>query len=154
MNRRFFLNSLAGACAASMAAPALALTPVAVKTAIKVYKTPSCGCCQKWVDYLKAEGFDVTVADYEDLDQFRERFGAPETHASCHIAEVQGYYVEGHVPAADIRKLLAEKPKARGIVVPGMPIGSPGMEVGKRRDPYDVVLIDKDGKPSVFTSYR
>lgn len=123
-------------------------------TAITVHKTPWCGCCNDWVEHLRADGFSVTVHEHEDLSPIRSRLDVPLALGSCHTAEVDGYAIEGHVPAADIRRLLAERPESvRGLAVPGMPVGSPGMEMGDRKDPYDVVAFGDRGH-EVFTRYR
>ena len=120
---------------------------------ITVYKTSTCGCCGKWVEHLKASGFQVTVHEVETTDEYSAKYGIPEAARSCHTAVVDGYAIEGHVPAAEIQRLLKERPKARGLAVPGMPMGAPGME-GPRSDPYSVVLIDPDGKTSVYQKYE
>lgn len=120
---------------------------------ITVYKTPTCGCCVKWVDHLKANGFNVTVQDLADLASIKQQFSVPSDLQSCHTASVGGYTIEGHVPADDIKKLLAEKPKARGLAVPGMPVGSPGMEMGDRKDPYKVILYGEKGQQTVYASH-
>lgn len=117
---------------------------------VKVYKTPTCGCCQKWVDHLKANGFAPVAEDLPSLGAIKEKSGVPADLQSCHTALVQGYVVEGHVPADVIHRLLKEKPKVAGISVPGMPIGSPGMEQGSRKDPYEVIAFTRDGKTSVY----
>ena len=119
---------------------------------VTVYKDPNCGCCGAWVDYMKANGFSVTVHDVRDMTPHKQKLGVPERLASCHTAVIDGYTIEGHVPVSDIRRLLAERPKARGLAVPGMPQGSPGMETGKL-DPYDVLLFQTGGKTSVYRSY-
>ena len=120
---------------------------------IEVYKSASCGCCSEWVKHLRANGFEVRAHDVEEPALYRRKLGVPERLGSCHTAKVGGYAIEGHVPAREIRRLLAERPKARGLAVPAMPLGSPGME-GPRRDPYDVLLIDARGETKVFASYR
>lgn len=120
---------------------------------VEVWKDPGCGCCGLWVKHLEASGFRVKVNDTGN-NAARARRGIPVSLASCHTAEVAGYAIEGHVPAADIVRLLAERPDAIGLAVPGMPIGSPGMEQGGRRDPYDVLLVARDGGTRVFRSYR
>lgn len=121
---------------------------------ITVHKTPWCGCCTDWVEHLQEEGFDVEVHEHEDLSPIRTRLDVPLALGSCHTAEVDGYAIEGHVPATDIRRLLDERPDGvRGLSVPGMPVGSPGMEMGDRQDPYDVIAFGEDGQ-SVFTEYR
>lgn len=150
MNRRHALSLAFGAMALT-AVPAFAagtLPPV------QVFKNPSCGCCGAWVDHLEAAGFDVKVTLVDDTAVARRQHGLPDRFGSCHTAVVAGYVVEGHVPAADIKKLLAMKPVAIGLAVPGMPVGSPGMEMGARKDPYQVLLVDKQGRERVFSSYR
>lgn len=113
---------------------------------VVVHKNPTCGCCEMWVEHLRDAGFRVEVRNEDNLDPIKQRLGVPYGKGSCHTAEVAGYVVEGHVPAADIRRLLAEKPKARGLVLPGMPLGSPGMEVeGATPQPYTVELVRADG---------
>ena len=120
----------------------------------RVHKTPWCGCCDDWVTHLEDAGFEVTVVEHEDLTPIKDFLGVPRPLGSCHTAEIGGYAIEGHVPAADIRRLLQERPEGvRGLSVPGMPVGSPGMEVGDLRDPYDVVAFG-DAGTSVFTEYR
>ncbi len=120
---------------------------------VHVYKDPDCGCCNAWVDHLKAAGFGVTVTVTGDTASVRKRLGMPERFGSCHTATLENYVLEGHVPATEIKKLLAMKPQAVGLAVPGMPVGSPGMEYGDRRDPYQVLLIDRKGGERVFASY-
>ncbi len=117
---------------------------------VTVYKSPSCGCCGKWVDHLRVNGFSVTVHDVQNLEPVKQRYGVPRNLASCHTATVEGYVVEGHVPAGDIKRLLAEKPKVKGLAVPGMPVGSPGMEQGNDKEPYDVVSFDESGRTAVY----
>lgn len=122
---------------------------------VEVWKSPTCGCCQDWVRHLEENGFRVRVHDTGNTAA-RQRLGIPMKYVSCHTALVSGYAIEGHVPARDIHRLLRERPKAVGLSVPGMPIGSPGMdgpEYGNRVDAYDVVLIAPDGRASVFQSY-
>jgi hypothetical protein len=118
-----------------------------------VYKTPTCGCCSKWVDHVKAAGFNVTVHDVQSTAEYRRKYGVPDQLQSCHTGVVNGYAIEGHVPVADIQTLLKKRPKAKGLAVPGMPIGSPGMEQGPRRQAYSVLLFTSDGKASAFQSY-
>lgn len=149
MNRRHALSLAAGAIALA-ALPRLATAALPV---VEVFKNPSCGCCGAWVDHLKAAGFTVKVTLVDDNAALRQRYGLPEKFASCHTAVVAGYVVEGHVPAAEVKKLLAQKPAAVGIAVPGMPVGSPGMEMGPRKDPYEVLLIDRLGRERVFARY-
>lgn len=120
---------------------------------LTVTKTPWCGCCEGWIEHMKHAGFDVTVHNEEDLNPIKEKMGVPPRLQSCHTGEVEGYVIEGHVPAADVLRLLAERPEARGLTAPGMPVGSPGMEMGDRKDAYDVLLINKDGTTEVFAKH-
>ena len=119
---------------------------------IMVYKSPTCGCCNKWVAHLKENGFAVETTDLKDLRMVKSMSGIKPEQASCHTAKVGGYTIEGHVPAEDIKRLLAEHPDARGLTVPGMPKGSPGMEV-PQPDHYQVLLLGKDGSTSVFAEH-
>jgi hypothetical protein len=114
----------------------------ATRPLVVVHLSPYCGCCKDWVDHIEAAGFATRVHLADDVNAVRRLLGVPDQLASCHTAIVDGYLVEGHVPAADIRRLLEERPQARGIAVPAMPIGSPGMEMGDRRDPFDVIVFD------------
>lgn len=148
--RRSVLFALAALPAAGWAA-----TP-APKALVEVWKDPSCGCCKDWVSHLEADGFAVKVNETGN-SAMRQRLGIPQKLGSCHTALVGGYAVEGHVPAADIRRLLKDKPQAVGLSVPGMPVGSPGMDGAVyrgRRDPYDVLLVLKSGDTRVFSSYN
>jgi hypothetical protein len=149
MKRRTILS------AAAMVAAAATL-PAAAKAAlprIEVYKDPNCGCCGAWVDHLKAAGFLVKVTEVSDPGAVRKRHGIPDQYGSCHTGVVAGYALEGHVPADDVKRLLAQKPPGAGLAVPGMPVGAPGMEVGARKDPFKVLFIDKAGGSSVFATY-
>jgi hypothetical protein len=119
---------------------------------VHVYKTPTCGCCADWVDHIEAAGFRTEVQDLPDLTAVRQRAGVPNGLASCHTALVGDYVIEGHVPASSILRLLQERPQAAGISVPGMPMGSPGME-GPWKDPYDVILFTRDGRGMVYESH-
>lgn len=121
---------------------------------ILVVKSPTCGCCSKWADYLRQEGFKVQVRNENDMAQLKRDLGVPPNLASCHTATVAGYVIEGHVPAKDIRRLLTDKPIARGLALPGMPIGSPGMEQGERRDPYTTFLFKADGQSQLFMRHE
>ncbi len=121
------------------------------KAELVVYKTPTCGCCKKWVTHLEEAGFKVKTTDLEDLSPIKTQFSVPQNFRSCHTAVVDGYVVEGHVPADVIEKMLSEKPDIAGISVPGMPIGSPGMEVeGRPADRYKIIAFDKAGKGRVY----
>jgi hypothetical protein len=131
----------------------LACVQAAAAATIEVTKSPHCGCCTQWIEYLRHEGFKVRVIEAEDVTPAARRLGVPDELRSCHTASVDGYAVEGHVPAADIRRLLAERPEAAGIAVPGMPIGSPGMEQGDARQPYSTILFDREGRREVFARH-
>ena len=131
---------------AGAALPGAALPPMTV------YKDPNCGCCTEWVSHVRKAGFVVTVRDTADMSSVKASFGVPSALESCHTARVGAYAIEGHVPADLIQKLLREQPVARGLAVPGMPMGSPGMEQGSQKDAYDVVLFDKAGKTRVYAS--
>ncbi len=122
-----------------------------------VTKDPNCGCCTGWVQHVRTAGFEVDVIESPDLNRLKARLGVPQALASCHTAEIGGYVIEGHVPAATIKRLLAEKPQAKGLAVPGMPAGSPGMEVeGMEPDTYEVVLFGPSGERTYarFTGSR
>lgn len=151
LQRRSMLLALAGvALGGQVFARPLAKVP------IQVWKDPNCGCCQDWIVHLQQHGFEVTVFD-EGNAAARARLGMPRQFGSCHTALVSSYVIEGHVPAADIRRLIAERPVALGLAVPGMPVGSPGMDgpaYGNRKDPYDVLMVQRNGSHAVFTSYR
>lgn len=122
---------------------------------VEVYKSPTCGCCSKWVEHLKAAGLTVRTTDTEALDDLKNKHGVPRQVRSCHTALVAGYVVEGHVPVRDVQRLLNERPALAGIGVPGMPIGSPGMEVaGMKPQAYDVIAFAKDGSTRVFASHN
>lgn len=126
------------------------------RTAVEVWKDPSCGCCKDWIVYLEKAGFEVRVHDTGNTG-VRAQLGMPVKFGSCHTARIGGYVIEGHVPVREIQRLLKEKPKAVGLTVPGMTIGSPGMDgpaYGKRKDPYDVLLVKADGSSTVYQSYR
>ena len=121
--------------------------------AISVYKTPTCGCCTKWVDHLREKGFTVETHDQPSLTALKQEHGIPRGAEACHTALVDGYVIEGHVPAREIARLLEERPDVRGLVVPGMPLGSPGMEAD-RTDPYSVLAFDDKGRVSTFARYE
>ncbi|MFH1494370.1 MAG: DUF411 domain-containing protein [Pseudomonadota bacterium] len=120
---------------------------------IDVYKSPTCGCCGKWIDHLKANGFTVRSHNTNNVTEHKTRLGVPLGYGSCHTAEVGGYLVEGHVPAREIKRLLKGKPLARGLVVPAMPMGSPGMEMGGRKDTYAVFLVNRNGSTQTYAHY-
>ena len=146
MHRKSFLKTM-------LLMPAAFALPIrAALIPVTVYKTRTCGCCGNWVQLMKASGFDVKVEEVGTTNEARRKYGDPEALASCHTAVIEGYAIEGHVPAADIKRLLKERPRATGLAVPGMVMGSPGME-GTRSDAYSVMIFDASGKSSVFQSY-
>jgi hypothetical protein len=120
---------------------------------ITVYRSPTCGCCGQWIEHLKAHAFVVNDVVTNDMDQVKERFGISPELASCHTARLDGYFIEGHVPAEDIIRLLTEKPALKGLTVPGMPRGTPGMEMGGVRDDFDVYAVGQE-TVEVFNAYR
>ena len=153
LSRRLLLAALPLAGAA-LVAPRL--VRAATGTPVEVWKDPSCGCCHDWISHMEANGFTFTIHDTGN-NAVRTRLGLPQKLGSCHTALVGGYLIEGHVPASDVRALLQQKPQALGLAVPGMPVGSPGMDgavYGNRRDPYDVLLVARDGSTRVFKSYH
>ena len=143
LRAKFALALALAACAGNAAAATLAVT-----------KTASCGCCAKWVEHMKAAGFTVTVRNVEDVTPTARRLAVPAGLRSCHTAEIAGYGIEGHVPAADVKRLLAQRPKAAGLAVPGMVMGSPGMEHGDHREPFKTILFDKAGATRVYASHN
>ncbi|MES2972343.1 MAG: DUF411 domain-containing protein [Pseudomonadota bacterium] len=149
--RRTVVAAFAGALLLAVHVPASAKTLFA-----EVWKDPNCGCCKDWVAYLDSAGFKVKVNDTGN-DRIRERLGVDRRYGSCHTALIGGYAIEGHVPVKEIRRLLKEKPAALGLAVPGMPVGSPGMDgeiYGNRKDPYSVMLLTKDGGATVYQRYE
>ncbi len=120
---------------------------------VVVYKSPTCGCCKEWVSHLKESGFSVEVHDRDDMHPVKTELGVPQHLQSCHTARVGDYVIEGHVPAGDINRLLKEKLDVAGLTVPGMPMGSPGME-GPRKDPYEVLTFQRSGETSVYASHN
>jgi len=137
-----------------VAAPAAPAAAVDALPPVLVHKSASCGCCGAWVDHLRDAGFTVRVNETEDLNPIKERLGVPYGKGSCHTAEVGGYMVEGHVPAGDIKRLLLERPQGKGLVLPGMPMGSPGMEVPDGTvEPYTVELVAPDGQTRPFAQH-
>ena len=150
LSRRSLTLGLAGAFALGQPFGVLAAPP---KDRVTVWKTPTCGCCSEWVSHLRSNGFDVVTHDVNDTAPTRQKLGLAEKFGSCHTGLLGSYLLEGHVPAREMRRLLREKPRALGLAVPGMPTGSPGMEMGTTRDAYDVLLILRDGNSRVYQSY-
>jgi hypothetical protein len=150
MNRRMLVTGLLG----SLAMSAYARSAEPGLPNVVVYKSATCGCCKLWVEHLSKAGFAVKANDVDNMQPVKERVGVPYGMGSCHTAEVGGYFVEGHVPAEDVKRLLRERPSAKGLTVPGMPAGSPGMEVPSGEvQPYEVLLVAKDGSTSVFARH-
>ena len=148
LRRLVAIAPLALVAALGLAAPRAS----ADEPGVHVYKAPTCGCCTKWIEHLEANGFEVRATDVPDVNPVKQMNGVPMELASCHTALVGGYVIEGHVPAADIRRLLAEKPPVVGLAVPGMPIGSPGME-GPRPERYRVIAFDAKRETTTFATH-
>ena len=146
--RRRMLTMLAAAPLALVSMRALSAAP-----AVSVFKLTDCGCCDLWAEHLRKNGFAVSVRAVPDLTPVRVKYGIPNIFGTCHTALVEGYAIEGHVPAADIQRLLRSKLKVAGLAVPGMPAGSPGME-GPRGEPYDVLTFDRNGATQIYARYR
>jgi hypothetical protein len=154
ITRRDFVAQAAGLALASFGASRARGQQAPPATPIVVYKSASCGCCAKWVDYLRANGFAPVVHDEEDLDAIKDEMGVPKAVRSCHTAVLGRYVVEGHVPVADLQRLLKERPAVVGLAAPGMPKSSPGMaEPGGSAEPYAVVSFTRDGKTTVFARH-
>jgi len=126
----------------------------AVAADVVVYKSPTCGCCKEWVNHMRDNGFTVEVHDRNDLIQIKRQLGVPGNLQSCHTAKVGGYVIEGHVPASDVKRLLDENLQVAGLTAPGMPMGSPGMDMGPRKDVYDVLTFTRSGKTDVFATHN
>jgi hypothetical protein len=157
MNKPFVRTFTLGASFLALALTTGAATPATVgadpkQPVITVYKDASCGCCKSWIEHLIKHGYRVDAKDSPDMTEIKRSLGVPEGLSACHTAVVNGYLIEGHVPAADIARLLKAKPKVAGLAVPGMPMGSPGME-GPRTQHYQVLSFDKAGKTRIFASY-
>ncbi len=148
---RFFAVAVCAVALSVATAAAPSVTSV-TKPTITVYKDPNCGCCKSWIEHLRKHGFTVNAKDTPDMNTIKATLGVPGALTSCHTAVVEGYLIEGHVPAADIDRLLASRPKVKGLAVPGMPMGSPGMEGGAKQH-YQVLTFDRTGKKAVFASY-
>ncbi len=140
---------------AALGTPFLASPLIAAAPGLSVAKSPTCGCCAAWVEHMQAAGFVVDVSDVSQqaLWALKDSLSITPEISSCHTAQIAGYFVEGHVPASDVARLLSERPDALGLSVPGMPIGSPGMEMGTQKDAYDTLLVMRDGTTQVFQSH-
>ena len=154
--RRFVQTSLSVLALTALGYSKVGTAAIQPET-VTVWKTPTCGCCKDWVIHLRKEGFNVVTHDVNDTAPVRQKLGLPTKFGSCHTAQVGGYVLEGHVPAQEVKRLLREKPAAIGLAVPGMPVGSPGMEMKGDmlgvRDAYDVLLVTADGNSRVYESY-
>lgn len=151
--RRAFLQTLLTAAITGVGSTSLASAPLPI---VEVWKSPTCGCCNDWIKHLQTNGFQVRAID-KGNNAIRKELGMPAKYGSCHTAKIDGYVIEGHVPAKEIKRLLKERPTALGLSVPEMPIGTPGMdgpEYGGQLDPYNVLLIRKDGSASVYQAYK
>lgn len=155
MRRRDFLRLGAGAAALTLVPSALeAWAAPAEFPLMTIYKSETCLCCEKWVDHVKAAGFKTAVHNLDPMDPLKDQLAIPRHVRSCHTAQIGGYLVEGHVPATDIKRLLKEKPKIMGLSVPGMPVGTPGMDQpGIPAEPYNVIAFQKAGATSVYAKY-
>ncbi|QTD46538.1 DUF411 domain-containing protein [Ottowia testudinis] len=156
LSRRAALHWAVASAGAVMAPALMAQTKAALTTGMEIWKDASCGCCGDWIKHMEANGFKVDAIHDTGNNAARARLGLAAKYGSCHTALIGSYVVEGHVPAADVKRLLREKPQALGIAVPGMPIGSPGMDgpvYGGRRDKYDTLLVKRDGTSHVFQSH-
>jgi hypothetical protein len=154
INRRDFVIQATGLALSAVVAGRVRGQREAPGTDITVYKSASCGCCAKWVDHLRANGFTPAVHDEADMDAIKDEMGVPKNVRSCHTALLDRYVVEGHVPAADLRHLLKEHPAVAGLAVPGMPKSTPGMAMpGETPQPYEVVSFTRDGKTAVFARH-
>lgn len=145
------LNKRFGATVAALTL-ALSVAHAFAAEEITVFKSPTCGCCGKWIEHLRKNGYEVKVSNVEAMDAVKSRFNVPAEMRSCHTAVIGGYVIEGHVPASDIQRLLKEKPKVAGLAAPGMPPGAPGMEAS-RAEPYSVMSFTKDGASAVFAKH-
>ena len=147
MKRRNILVAITSLVVLAISSPSQSSGPL-----VTVFKTPTCGCCGKWVEHLKDNGFTVKVQEVNDTSAYERQHHVPRSMVSCHTAVVNGYTIEGHVPAADIKRLLSERSKAVGLAVPGMPVGSPGME-SAHSDAYSVFVFDESGQSSLYAHY-
>ncbi len=155
LDRRTWLAQAGGATLLVLAGRRDSLLALVPKPVIEVYKDPNCGCCNAWVDHLRASGFTANTHDDSNTGAVKDRLGVPDAMRSCHTGKVDGYLVEGHVPAADIHRMLRGKPKFLGLAIPGMPMSAPGMaQPGSPIHSYTVLAFDKSGKTSVYAQYK
>jgi hypothetical protein len=154
ISRRMFVAQVAGFGIALTAGRRAWGVPAGEEETLTVYKSPTCGCCAKWVDHVKAAGFKTIVHDDDDMNTVKDHLGIPRELRSCHTTQVDRYMLEGHVPAEDIRRLLKDRPKVAGLAVPGMPSSSPGMAVpGEPHEAYEVVAYQADGSAQVYAKH-
>jgi hypothetical protein len=153
MNKKIILTGILVSTCILFVGSIFTAQKVNADTVMTVYKSATCGCCEKWVNHMQDNGFKVKAVDVQNIGAVKQRYGISSNLASCHTAIVNGYIVEGHVPASDVKRLLSERKDVLGLAVPGMPIGSPGMEIGERVDRYDVVSFDKEGNIEIFQQY-
>lgn len=155
MHRRFFVQTGSLVALGLVGRPGWLEAAADPDPVLTIYKSANCSCCAKWVEHITAAGLNTIVYDRDTLDEIKDRLGVPTGVRSCHTAEVEGYVIEGHVPAGDVRQLLAQGPKVAGLAVPGMPLGAPGMEVhgGGAGEPYEVVAFQRDGTTEVFARH-
>jgi hypothetical protein len=155
LTRRSFVAQATGLTLAALSGEQLSAQLSRLHPAkLTVFKSPTCGCCTKWVDHVKAAGFTVEVHDEEEMDPVKDRLGVPPDLRSCHTGQLEGYLIEGHVPAEDMKRLLTARPKVAGLAVPGMPKSTPGMAVpGEPAEPYTVVSFQKDGSTQLFARH-
>lgn len=153
-SRRNLLRTAAPAAGAALLTAGLGLPAHAAEPAIEVWRSPTCSCCHSWIAHLEKAGFTARVHEVEDLEHIRHSAGIPDDFASCHTGAVAGYVLEGHIPAVAIRKLLAERPPIRGLALPGMPMGSPGMDgPDMPAEPFTVLALAKDGSSTAFMAF-
>ena len=129
-------------------------TSAFASTEVITYKSPYCGCCTEWVEHMEENGFTVKIEDHEDMNPIKQKLGVEPRLASCHTAVIDGYVFEGHIPASDIKNFLADPRDFKGLAVPGMPMGSPGMEYGDKKDKYQVVAFKENGKLALFNTHN
>jgi len=147
------LGGVRSAAALPMTMPSAQIAQVFLLTPITVYRDPNCRCCEGWMEHLTSQGFQPQMLSTPDIDAIKQQYGVPQSLSSCHTAFVNGYVIEGHVPASDIQRLLSERSRIQGITVPGMPVGTPGMEMGDRQDDFAVLSFDQQGNTAEFNRY-
>ena len=154
-NHSYTRRKIIGAAITLLTVPTAIRAVFAAQTlpSVQAYRNPGCGCCEKWKEHMKADGFEITMQDDPNLAARKSQLGVADQLSGCHTALIGDYVIEGHVPPEDIVRFLTEKPDVMGLAVPGMPIGSPGMEIGESKEPYDVLAFKKDGSWSLYASH-